>query len=45
MLLTTLATILALASPQSPATDATKASGPVRVDGSSTVFLISEAAA
>ena len=45
MLLTALATIIALASPQSPATDAKKASGPVRLDGSSTVFLISEAAA
>ena len=45
MLLTTLATVIAFASPQSPSTDAAKASGPVRLDGSSTVFLISEAAA
>ena len=45
MLLTTLTAIVALCSPQSPANEATKATGPVRLDGSSTVFLISEAAA
>jgi phosphate transport system substrate-binding protein len=45
MLLTVLTAILALTASQPPATDASKASGPVRLDGSSTVFLISEAAA